>query len=593
VSHAFEAGEVGEVRITLCWVLLVLAVPAWAQTPPVFELPEVTIPGRRPQSAAATPASVSVLTREDLEALGIQTLAEALQLLPEMFVRTYGSAGGLAEPSIRGFGPGQVLVLLDGVPLNNVALGQTDLSTISLVGVQRIEVLRGPFAALAGSGALGGVINVVTGRTGSRVVTRYGGSGERRISLTSEQGAVSLGLDAGGGEGDRFNSDHADLTLRADLRMRSDLRLSFHHHHADLGTPGDAAAPTPFDRQSTSRTVIQGQWAAPGAVRARAYYTGETLFFATPFGASTYRASLAGGEWQRQWTVGPQRVIVAGAEGAAQRLDALVFGAPIAEDAVVGAGYVQYDAALSPRVLTSLGMRLDGHSRYGTALNPRTGVVIDLDGRTRVRAAVGRTFRGPTFLHLFFPGCGNPGLVPESAWAAEIGIERTMPAGSIGATAFAAEAVNLISGGCPPMNINQASIRGISLEGRVRLGSRGQLFANLTVQQAVDRSTGDALPRVPALAANAAAAYRLTEASSLAAILRYVGPRQDVDFSVFPAATVQAAGYLDLALRYQRRVDDGWTVTVGIDNAFDARYAVVNGFPAPGRRLFVSTAGRF
>src|SRR4030067_3497767 len=95
---------------------------------------------------------------EGLDALGIQTLAEALQLLPEVCVRIYGGAGGLADPSIRGFGPGQVLVLLDGVPLNNVALGQVDLSTISLNGVQRIEVLRGPFAALAGSGAVGGVI---------------------------------------------------------------------------------------------------------------------------------------------------------------------------------------------------------------------------------------------------------------------------------------------------------------------------------------------------------------------------------------------------------------------------------------------------
>jgi vitamin B12 transporter len=583
---------VGEVRIAFCWVLLVLAVPAWAQTPPVFELPEVTIPGRRAQPAAATPASISVLTREDLDALGIQTLAEALQLLPEVFVRTYAGPGGLAEASIRGFGPGQVLVLLDGVPLNNVALGQTDLSTISLAGVERIEVLRGPFAALAGSGALGGVINVVTGRTGSSVVTRYGGGGERRLSVTSERGAMTVGVDAGGGEGYRPNSDYTDLTLRADLRLRSDLRIRVHHHRADLGTPGDIAAPTPFDRQASRRTVIQGQWTAGEAIRAKAYYTGETLVFATPFGTSTYEASLAGGEWQRQWTVRPQRVVVAGVEAAAQRLDALVFGSSIVEDAVVGAGYVQYDAALSPRALASVGARFDVHSRYGTAFNPRAGIVLDLDGRTRVRAAVGRTFRGPTFLHLFFPGCSNPGLVPESAWAAEIGVERMLPRGSIGATAFAAEATNLISSGCPPMNIDRASVRGISLEGRAQLGVKGQIHLNVTLQQAVDRSTGDTLPRVPALAANAAVAYRLTDADSLAAVLRYVGPRRDVDFSVFPAVTVEAAGYIDLGLRYQRRISEGWTMTIGVDNALDARYAVVNGFPAAGRRLFVSASGR-
>ena len=580
-------------RIALCCVLLLFAIPARAQTPPVFELPEVTIPGRRPQPAAATPASISVLTREDLDALGIQTLAEALQLLPEVFVRTYGGAGGLAEPSIRGFGPGQVLVLLDGVPLNNVALGQVDLSTISLNGVQRIEVLRGPFAALAGSGAVGGVINIVTGAAGSTVTGRYGGAGERRLSMTRDLGAVTLGLDVGGGDGYRLNSDAADVTLRADLRIHRDLRVSIHHHRADVGTPGDVGAPTPSDRQSSDRTVFQVQWMNGDTGRGRAYYTVETLSFLTPFGTSTYRAALVGSELQRQWPLSSARVLVAGVEVQGQRLDAEVFGSPIRENAVVGAAYLQYDAALSPHALVSLGLRLDTHSRYGTALNPRAGISVGLDERTRIRAAVGRTFRGPTFLHLFFPGCSNPGLGPESAWAAELGIERALSGGVIGATAFAAEAVNLISSGCPPLNVNEASFRGVSVEGRTRLGVRALLRLSLTAQQAIDRATGTTLPRVPALAANATLTYRLSDASSLAAIVQYVGPRRDVDFSVIPSTMVETPAYVDLGLRYQHRTVGGWTLTVGIDNALDARYEVVKGFPAPGRRLFVSASGRF
>ena len=580
-------------RVALCCVLLLFAIPARAQTPPMFELPEVTIPGRRPQPAAATPASISVLTREDLEALGVQTLAEALQLLPEVFVRAYGGAGSLAEPSIRGFGPGQVLVLLDGVPLNNVALGQVDLSTISLNGVQRIEVLRGPFAALAGSGAVGGVINIVTGAPGSSATVRYGGAGERRLSVTRDQGGLALGLDVGGGDGFRSNSDYADVTFRADLRVSRDLRVSIHHHRSDVGTPGDIGAPTPSDRQSSNRTVIQGQWISADTGRGRAYYTAETLSFLTPFGTSTYRAALLGAELQRQWPLSSARVLVAGVEVQWQRLDAAVFGAPIREDAVIGAGYVQYDAALSPRALVSLGLRLDAHSRYGTALNPRAGVSVGLDERTRIRAAVGRTFRGPTFLHLFFPGCSNLGLGPESAWAAEVGIERTISGGMISATAFAAEAVNLISSGCPPLNVEEASFRGVSVEGRTHLGARALLRMSLTAQQAIDRATGTTLPRVPALAANATLSYRLSEVSLVAAIVRYVGPRRDVDFSVIPAATVEIPAYVDLDLRYQRRTAEGWTLTIGIDNVLDARYEVVKGFPAPSRRLFVSASGRF
>src|SRR5947208_16103942 len=86
--HAFAAEEVGGMqhygprgrvgRWGFLWVVVVIAVPsmqdAWAQVPeppppqpPTFELPEVIVPGRRPQPVSTTPASVSVLTREDLE----------------------------------------------------------------------------------------------------------------------------------------------------------------------------------------------------------------------------------------------------------------------------------------------------------------------------------------------------------------------------------------------------------------------------------------------------------------------------------------------------------------------------------------------
>lgn len=579
-------------RIALLCILLLVAVPARAQTPPEFELPEVIIPGRRPQPLWATPASVSVLTREELEALGIETLAEALQLFPEVFIRTYGAPGSLAEASLRGFGPGQVLVLLDGVPLNNVALGQADLSTISLVGLQRIEVLRGPFAALAGSGAVGGVINIVTGAVGSTAAVRYGSRGERWVSLTRDLGPWSLGLDAGGADGDRPNSDAAEVTLRADARFGQALRLSLHHHRSDVGTPGDIGAPTPSDRQSTARTVVQGQWNGT-AGRARGYATVEKLVFQTPFGSSTYRAVTAGGEFQRQWTLRPQRVLVAGVELQGQRLRADVFGAAILEDAFLGAAYAQYDAVLSERALASLGLRLDSHSRYGTALNPRAGLTVRVNEQTRIRVAAGRTFRGPTFLHLFFPGCSTPDLAPESAWAGEAGIERVTGRGMIGATVFAAEAVNLISSGCPPLNVGQASFRGVSLEGRARLGPGGVLLVNLTAQRAVDRATGDLLPRVPQLSANAALTYRLSETSSLVGILHYVGPRRDVDFSVVPAVEVDLPGYVDLGLRYQHRTAAGWNVTIGIDNVLDTRSEPVKGFPAPGRRVYFSASWRF
>ncbi len=579
------------------WALssLVLAVavsPAAGQQeqPPTFELPEVVVPGRRPQPVASTPASVSVITREDIERLGARTVADVLALVPEVVVRSYGGLGGLAQVSVRGSTPSQVLVLLDGVPLNSVALGQADLSTVSVDAVERIEVLRGPFAALYGSGALGGVVNIVTKAADRRrAVVRTGGYGGRSVILSlpgPPASAWQLTVTADGTDGHRPNSDYQGTTVAARLTLSPSAGLLVHSYAADLGVPGDTAFPTPTDRQSERRTILQLTRGSPqDAASARLYYVSDDFTFTSAFGASTYASRLLGGEAQRRWQTAAG-LLTAGLEAQRPSLDALVFGSPIVADATVAAGYVQYDAALTDRALASVGLRVDSHSTYGATVNPRAGVVYRLDETTRLRAAAGRTFRGPTFLELYFPGCSNPALLPETAWAAEMGVERQDRGLVLAATAFGAWATNLIAGGCPPSNVGQATVRGLSVEAR-RLLSGGTTFsATLTALQATDAS-GTPLLRVPGVTAQLNL-HRPLAAGTLTVAAFYVGPRPDLDPATF--TTVQMSGYVDVRVRYRTALSGGAVVTVGVDNALDYAYEPVAGYPAPGRTVFVTTS---
>src|SRR6267143_722940 len=133
-----------------------------SEQPPTFDLQEVTVAGKRPQPVTTTPAYVTVIPREELQRMGFLTLADALQFASEVSVRSAGSAmGGLQQASIRGSTPQQVLVIVDGVPLNAVADFGVNLSTVALADVERVEVLRGPYSAIYGS-ALGGVLHVIT-----------------------------------------------------------------------------------------------------------------------------------------------------------------------------------------------------------------------------------------------------------------------------------------------------------------------------------------------------------------------------------------------------------------------------------------------
>lgn len=575
--------------------------PGQAQQPPTFELPEVVVPGKRPQDAATTPASVTVITRADLDRLSVRTLADALRLVPELVVRRQGGLGSLAVPSLRGSTPAQVLVLLDGVPLNNVALGQADLSTVSTDGIERIEVLRGPFAAVYGSGALGGVINIITTRTQrGQLLASWGSLDSRALHVQAGAGDASGGwqmsLSVDSTQGHRPNSDFTGTTVLTNVTVTPALRIGVHHFNTSLGSPGITAFPSSTDRQSEQRTLVHMGWGRDDKIglTGRLYYLTDQLTFTSPFGSSPYASTVTGGELQHVWVLDSGKVVTAGIELQRQTLNASVFGGPIVRENLIGAGYIQYDAALSSQWLASLGIRLDTHSIYGTTLNPRAGVVYALDEGVRVRAAVGRTFRGPTFLELYYPGCSNPNLRPEYAWAGEVGVERISPDGMrLAATVFGSEAQDRIVGGCNPRNVGSVAIRGITGEVRLPMGMGWIVSADVTVQRAIDQTTGSAILRVPDIMAHMTVSYPLTPTSSVTLIGEYVGVRPDIDFSVFPSPVVQMPPFVELQFRYKVTTHSGWTITAGINNLLDQSYEAVKGYPMPGRTLFVTATQRF
>jgi vitamin B12 transporter len=107
--------------------------------------------------------SVSVITGQQLRDTQVRTPVEALRNLPGVTVGRTGAFAGLGQVGIRGAQGRHTLVLVDGIEVNNPGDGEFDFS--NLVGgeeIERIEVLRGPQSGLYGSGAIGGVVNIVT-----------------------------------------------------------------------------------------------------------------------------------------------------------------------------------------------------------------------------------------------------------------------------------------------------------------------------------------------------------------------------------------------------------------------------------------------
>ena len=172
--------------------------PSTPAPPPLAESVVVTAT-RGVADRGTSPASTSVVTRDEFERRGITAIDQALAPVEGVYAyRVRGLADNEAGIGMRGFsgrggGQGRVLVLLDGQPINNGYTGAVNWTSLPLGEVDRVEVVRGPFSSLYGGNAMGGVVNLLTrpleGRT-AELSTQYGGN---RTFTTWARGSARFG----------------------------------------------------------------------------------------------------------------------------------------------------------------------------------------------------------------------------------------------------------------------------------------------------------------------------------------------------------------------------------------------------------------
>ncbi len=148
-------------------LLAILFFSCTAAAQPAINLPDTVITATRaPLPVTDIPAGVTVIDRQAIESSGAVTLAGVLTNVPGLHVSPSGGPGGQASVFVRGTNSAHVLVLRDGMPVNDAAdvSGAFNFGVTTLSDVERIEVVRGPMAGLYGSSAIGGVINLISRR---------------------------------------------------------------------------------------------------------------------------------------------------------------------------------------------------------------------------------------------------------------------------------------------------------------------------------------------------------------------------------------------------------------------------------------------
>lgn len=142
-----------------------------------FALDEYVVTATRTlKQLQEVPASVSIVTAKDIEERNVNSVQEALQNLPGVYMNPTAQSG----IQMRGFGGTDILVLIDGQQMNTTYNGSTNLNSIPIESIERIEVLRGAASSIYGGHAVGGVINITT-----KEAKKVGTHGEAVISYGS------------------------------------------------------------------------------------------------------------------------------------------------------------------------------------------------------------------------------------------------------------------------------------------------------------------------------------------------------------------------------------------------------------------------
>lgn len=565
-----------------------------------------------PESVESTPASVSVITKDDIEKREARDVADVLRDVPGVTLARTGTSGKATSIFIRGASSKQALVLWNGIEMNNAYLSGYDFGQLSTAGVEKVEVVRGPYSALYGSEAVAGVVNVLTvpARSGFNVLAEGGENGLRNGML---DGALVSGIWNAYGSAERRNDDgfapNDDYSaktfvagVQASVNPNFSAGITARYNSNEIGIPYNVNAdstsfvPSPNRRQSGTQTQISIplQLSASGLhYDLRLGDNEHTEHFNDPdppFGAEFGDTDISTrtGRLSIQSPSTAAGVFTFGGDVEHAHVDHTdSFGLDIRNQSRNSHALFIEDRASLPafgsRFEIAAGARYDHFDTFGSQISPRMAIAF-VENSRKWRAAYGQGFRAPAIGELYAPFFGNPDLDAEHSDNFELGFDQYVRSATISVTAFHSTYRDLISFDTLQSrfgNIDRANARGIEVAASRAFGDFHAALS-YTWQKVVDSATHEPLVRRPENSGSLSLAWDRS-AFSTELVVTYAGERRDVT-DLYPFGFVSNGAYTtaDIVLKYQIAAIAPF---VKVENATDERYEEVFGYPSPRRRF--------
>ncbi len=585
-----------------------------------------------PQPIDQTGQPITVLTAADLDRLQGPDITRALEQVPGLTLSRNGGPGAFTGVRLRGSDSEQVLVLVDGVRVEDVAAPGAgfDFGTLTTGGIERIDVLRGSNSVTWGSAALGGVIAIQSRELSGIEASAEGGSrgsfaGEAAAGLAKDAYALSLtgGYTTTSGVSAAAVGTEADgarqwrLGGKGRLYLLPGLSLVATARYADTRTAIDGFPAPSFTFADTPEYQITRQ--ASGRVGLR--YQGDGLTLSTGFALADTKRDY----YDPTFGTAPSY----GYRGRSERADLIgrvQLPAHFALDFGADSEWTRYSGTFDTRqsarqtsghamlgwytdiISLAAGLRHDDHNRFGGATTLGANGTVRLARGLRLRASYGEGFKAPTLFQLL-SNFGNAALRPERSRSYDAGVEFRSGPVTAALTVYRRDSRDLIAfvscfgqttGICTSRpfgtydNIGKARAEGAEAELTLRPVSTVTLRSVYTYTRARNLTPGSAqfgldLARRPAHALTLSGDYETPLAGlALGADLRLVS--QSFDNA---ANTVRLPGGPVATFRASLPVHARITLHARLENAFNTRLPTAAGYSAVGRGAFAGLKVRY
>lgn len=552
----------------------------------------------------ATP-SISVISSDVLrEERQKSVLSLISQRVPGVHIAERGLMGfGVATQSgnltIRGVGGSPtagVLMLMDGRPQFMGLMGHPLPDSYLMSSAERVEIIRGPSSLLYGSGAMGGVINVITRRPQFPGIegdasASYGTfnsmqlNGNVRYSNEQYNSVVSISKEQT--DGHRFSSKF-DITsgyAKAGMKLNEHFALSIDGSYSQFTTNDPGAISNP--RLDSNWYDIKRGYAGIGIDNNFGSYDGSARFIYN-FGEHAIFDGFRSNDFStavilyENFRLFEHNTITAGLDykqygGDAKNIKT-GFNFGNFSESQIGV-YVNIQQILSHELTANAGARIEHSEQFGDEIIPQVGVSYRAMENTSVRASVAKGFRAPTIRELYLFPAPTKTLKPERMWNYEAGVTHILNnIISLDLTLFHSEGANIIQFSVPPpalKNSGSFKYRGIefSTQGVFSPSLRGEASYGYT-------DVGNLTLSIPQHKMFISGTYLYSIVTGTVS-LQYVSKIYGANNSL-----KRLPDYALLSAKVSAEAIQNIRLYVSGENLLDKEYQIIDGYPMPGRTFF-------